>query len=143
MLIMDEADTRATDILKQWASLRGHDRCWWYPEFVQPLADIYLLSLEGITLTPKSSILFKEGCARFRREQYHQGTYSFNIGGITARDFLSSWIESNRGKEMTYHDEVLGGLATILNVKVPSTPNVSESELQQGCVHFQLTQYKI
>lgn len=140
---MLDVDTKARDILKQWASLQGHDRCRWYPEFVQPLAEVYNLSLEEITLTPKNSLLFEQGCVRFRREQYHQEATSLNVEGTTAKDFLFYWIENNKGKEITYHDEVLQGLAKILDVKIPLTPNVPESELQQGCVRFQLTQYKV
>lgn len=140
---MLEEDIRARDILKEWASLQGHDRCWWYPEFIQPLADIYDLPLEGITLTPKVPYLFDEGCVRFRREQYSQEVLTLNLEGRTARDIFAQWIECNKGKEMTYHDEILQGLAKVLDVKIPSIPNISESELQEGCILFRLTQYKI
>lgn len=139
---MLEADLRARDILEEWASLQGHDLCWWYPEFIQPLADIYGLSLEGIMLTPQTPHLFHEGCARFRREQYSKEVIALNLRGGTAREILAEWIECNRGKEMTYHDEIIRRLARRLDVEIPSTPNVSESELQEGCIRFQLTQYK-
>lgn len=69
MLIVMEyqrEDNLARAILNQWASLKGHERCWHYPEFIGPLAGIYGLSLEGVILDPETREVFDKGCERFR-----------------------------------------------------------------------------
>jgi len=140
---MSELDDKARGVLSEWASLQGHNRCWFYEEYIVPLAKIYDLSLEGMTLIPRTPDLFQEACARFRREQYHENPHTFKHTCTNARDLLALWIDQNGGRKMSYHDEILRGLATMLNVELPSRPNVSESELREGCNSFRLNLYEI
>ncbi len=139
--IMHEADEKARLILLEWAKLKGHDRCWWYPEFIQPLAEIYDLSLGGIVLTPESRDLFEEGCARFIREQYRFPRSEPDTDLRDAKSCLVSWITAQREAPFTYHDSILQQLAKILKVEIPRQPNVLEGELQEGCRLFQLEKY--
>lgn len=134
-------DTEVKSILEKWASLRGHDRCWWYPEYIEPIARSYGLSLENLKLRPGSMETFNGACERFIREQYIQRDSSYSPRFGSAREEFSAWVEENKGRDYTYHDAILQKLAIILNVSLPKKPCVSKDELQLGCARFQSEQY--
>ncbi len=138
-----EADAEVRIILKQWAATQGHDRCWWHPEYITPIAASYGVSIDKLTITPLDRDLFRRGCARFREQQYGQSQKSTDSGKerVTAQQAFTDWVKRNEGKDLTYHDEILRELASILDVQEPIRPNVTRKELREGCYRFQLKQY--
>lgn len=56
-------------ILESWLNKQGHDRCFWHPEVLQMLANVY-----GLKQTVPSELPpieeFRLGCALFTNEEY-------------------------------------------------------------------------
>jgi hypothetical protein len=59
---------QATQIVSDWTSKQGHDRCWYYPELFNELAA--LLGIEARDPGLPSRQEFELGCRRYRAEQY-------------------------------------------------------------------------
>lgn len=66
------ADDRLDDvkaIVQEWLDKQGHDRCWWYPELFERLAEVLeLKATVPARLPPRCE--FEAGCRRFTDSQY-------------------------------------------------------------------------
>lgn len=63
----------AKKLLQEWLNKQGHDRCWYYPEIFRPLCALF-----GVEppIEPGRVPLeeFKEGCTRYQKEEYVDGS---------------------------------------------------------------------
>lgn len=55
-------------IVQEWADKSGQDRCWWFPELFQRLADILKITPNAVPFPPRNE--FEEGCCRYQDEHY-------------------------------------------------------------------------
>jgi hypothetical protein len=60
---------RAKQILREWLNQQRHNRCWYYPDVFNRLAEC--LGVEA-TIGPDLPSLeeFRDGCRRYQDEQY-------------------------------------------------------------------------
>lgn len=57
------------EAILEWDGHEGHDRCWYYPDLYKKIADILEVKLKQEPVLPPEEY-FKEGCRRYREEQY-------------------------------------------------------------------------
>ena len=50
-------------IIKDWASLSGHDRCWHHPEILHEIAAVLGIKVEPTPLPPRAE--FEAGCTKY------------------------------------------------------------------------------
>lgn len=74
IVICDGLLTAKINLLKKtvedWASYQGHDRCWYYPEIFEQIAQILGIDLTKFDRKLPSETEFRCGCERYRKEQY-------------------------------------------------------------------------
>lgn len=61
--------TKAKELIQEWLDKQGHDKCWYYPEIFQQLAEIFNIK-QNVDSTLPHLEEFKEGCRRYQCEQY-------------------------------------------------------------------------
>jgi len=58
------------EVVQEWLDQQGHNRCWYYPELFNKLANLLnLTSKIDPTLPPRHE--FEEGCRKFQNEEYN------------------------------------------------------------------------
>lgn len=62
-------EAQARSILQEWTDKQRHDRCWYYPDLFGRLCDLYEIQPKIEPHLP-SEEEFKEGCEKYRREEY-------------------------------------------------------------------------
>lgn len=62
---------RCREVLKEWVSKQGHDRCWYYPDLFNQLCKILCVDAP-IHLNRPSRKEFEFGCERFQDEEYRE-----------------------------------------------------------------------
>ncbi|MBI4174167.1 MAG: hypothetical protein HY517_00855 [Candidatus Aenigmarchaeota archaeon] len=66
---MERKFNEAKKVVQEFADMQGHDRCWWHPDLLNRLAEIFeIKSLKDLELPPLEE--FKRGCEQYQREQY-------------------------------------------------------------------------
>lgn len=56
-------------LVQSWLNKQGHDRCWYYPEIFQQIAEILNIDIEEDQKLP-SLLEFREGCRKFQEKEY-------------------------------------------------------------------------
>lgn len=65
---LEEKFDEARNIIQEWASKQGHERCWYYPDLFRKLAEIFEIEYTNPSLPPLEE--FKKGCERYQKEEY-------------------------------------------------------------------------
>ena len=60
---------KAKGLIQAWVDQQGHDRCWYYPEIFEQLAQIFNVH-QTLSSNLPSRESFEEGCCRYQTEQY-------------------------------------------------------------------------
>jgi hypothetical protein len=69
MKTAEEQVSEAKRVIQEWLDKQGHDRCWYYPDLFQTLAEILeVRPSKDQQLPPLAE--FKKGCERYQREEY-------------------------------------------------------------------------
>lgn len=55
-------------ILLEFANSQGQDNCWWHPDLLRKLCEIWEIPLGSMNLPPRDK--FQEGCKKFEEEIY-------------------------------------------------------------------------
>lgn len=65
---MDKLD-KIKQIVQEWLDKQGHDRCWYYPELFNKLAEVLDIKQRAPSCLPPRSE-FMVGCHKYQDEQY-------------------------------------------------------------------------
>ena len=60
----------ARSVIQEWVDKQGHEKCWYYPEILRRLVDIYQITPSRDPQLPPLEE-FKKGCGRYQREEYN------------------------------------------------------------------------
>ena len=66
------------DIVQTWKDKQGHERCWYYPELFEKLAEVLDVKFTRDTKLPPQEE-FEAGCKRFQNSEYTR-EYRLNSG---------------------------------------------------------------
>ena len=56
-------------VILEWVNKQGHDRCWYYPDLFQALANLFKIRPSvGPSLPPRKE--FEDGCRRYQNEEF-------------------------------------------------------------------------
>lgn len=56
-------------ILKNWANLKGQDNCWYHPEILKELCDIWNIPINNNSQLPPRNE-FEKGCKSYQDKIY-------------------------------------------------------------------------
>lgn len=77
------------DLIVEWDSKKGHDRCWYYPDLFKKIA-----KLTGVELTQEPELPsrkeFEEGCCRYQNEQFKKEAEAQQEAKQFMRDVLEN-----------------------------------------------------
>ena len=65
---MDKLE-KIRQVILDWDGKTGHDRCWYYPELFNKIADILEIQLTSQPVLP-SREEFEAGCKRYQDEEF-------------------------------------------------------------------------
>ena len=57
------------NVISEWDGKQGHDRCWYYPDLFERIANIVGVQLNNAPVLPTRSE-FEEGCRRFQNQEF-------------------------------------------------------------------------
>lgn len=65
---IEEKFNKAKQIIEEWVSKQGHDKCWYHPDLFKKLAEIFEVEYVDPGLPPINE--FKKGCEKYQKEEY-------------------------------------------------------------------------
>lgn len=72
---MCEKCDKAKQVIQEWADKQGHERCWYYPDLFNRLAELFDVQPSVEPCLP-SRPEFELGCCRYQDEEYGpKGSY--------------------------------------------------------------------
>jgi hypothetical protein len=65
---LEEKMKQAKEILQSWVDQQGHERCWYYPDVFNQLAELFEIIGGEKGLPPRCE--FEKGCIKYQVEEY-------------------------------------------------------------------------